>query len=56
MCNSLRPFSLSIVNIISPDAFEVVLFVNQQGPPQKPLQPWPTKELLLADVEFIRRS
>ncbi|KAI0409232.1 serine/threonine protein kinase [Xylaria palmicola] len=33
----------------------VILFLNQQGPPQRPLQRWSTKELPPADNEFIRR-
>lgn len=55
MYNSLGPFPPSLADIIDPDAFEVIHFFNQQGPPQKPLQRWTEKEIPPADNEFIRR-
>ncbi|KAI1161900.1 serine/threonine protein kinase [Nemania serpens] len=55
MYNSLGPFPPSIADIINPDMFEVIYFLNQQRPPQRPLQRWSTKELPPADNEFIRR-
>ncbi|KAF2963789.1 hypothetical protein GQX73_g9785 [Xylaria multiplex] len=55
MYNSFGPFPPSIAEITHPDAFEVIYFLTQQGPPQKPLRRWSTKELPPADNEFIRR-
>jgi serine/threonine protein kinase len=55
MYNSVGPFPPKIADIINPDAFEVIHFLNQQGPPQKPLRRWSAKELPPADNEFLRR-
>ncbi|KAI1361455.1 serine/threonine protein kinase [Xylaria arbuscula] len=55
MYSSVGPFPPSMAEIIGPDTFEVIHFLNQQGPPQRPLQRWSTKELPPADNEFIRR-
>lgn len=55
MYNSLGPFPPSIADIIDPDTFEMIHFLNQQEPSQRPLQRWSTKELPPADNEFIRR-
>ncbi len=55
MYNTFGPFPPSIADIIDPDTFEIILFLNQQGPPQRPLQRWSKKEIPPADNEFIRR-
>jgi serine/threonine protein kinase len=55
MYHSFGPFPPSIVDIIDPETFEIIHFVNQQGPPQRPLQRWTTKEIPSADNKFIRR-
>ncbi|KAI1771872.1 serine/threonine protein kinase [Hypoxylon cercidicola] len=55
MYNSFGPFSPSIAEIISLDAFEIIHFLIRQGPPRKPLQRWSTKEIPPADNEFLRR-
>jgi dual specificity tyrosine-phosphorylation-regulated kinase 2/3/4 len=55
MYNSFGPFPPSLAEIIDPDTFKVVLFLNQQGPPLKPFQRWATTEIPPADNAFIRR-
>lgn len=55
MYHSFGPFPPSIADIIDPETFEIIHFVNQQGPPQRPLQRWTTKEIPSADNKFIKR-
>jgi serine/threonine protein kinase len=55
MYHSFGPFPPSIADIIDPETFEIIHFVNQQGPPLKPLQRWTTKQIPSADNMFIRR-
>ncbi|EMD70100.1 hypothetical protein COCSADRAFT_342234 [Bipolaris sorokiniana ND90Pr] len=55
MYHSFGPFRQSIADILNPDTLEIVLFLNQQGHPRKPLQLWSTKETPSADNKFIRR-
>ena len=55
MYHSFGPFPPSIAEIVDPESFETIYFVNQQGPPQRPLQRWTTKEIPSADNRFIRR-
>ncbi|KZL72500.1 serine/threonine protein kinase [Colletotrichum tofieldiae] len=55
MYNSLGPFPPSMAEILDPESFQVIHFLNQQGPPQRPLQQWTTKEIPSADNRFIRR-
>lgn len=55
MYNAVGPFPPSLADLLDPEAFQIVLFLNRQGPPQKPLQRWTTKEIPAVDNEFIRR-
>ncbi|KAK1579442.1 serine/threonine protein kinase [Colletotrichum navitas] len=55
MYHALGPFPPSIAEILDPESFEVIHFLNRQGPPQKPLQQWSTKKIPSADNDFIRR-
>jgi serine/threonine protein kinase len=55
MYHSFGPFPPSIADILDPDTYEIVHFLNLQGPPQRPLQRWSTKQIPSADNEFIRR-
>ncbi|KAJ0161526.1 Serine/threonine-protein kinase US3 -like protein [Colletotrichum tanaceti] len=55
MYNSLGPFPPSIADILDPETFEIIHFIAQQGPPQRPLQRWTTEEIPSADNEFLRR-
>ncbi|KAK2026699.1 hypothetical protein LX32DRAFT_622157 [Colletotrichum zoysiae] len=55
MYHSFGPFPPSIADILDPGSFEIVHFLNRQGPPQRPLQRWSTKEIPSADNEFLRR-
>lgn len=53
--NSFGPFPPSIADMLDPDSTDIVHFLNQQGPPQRPLQRWTIKEIPSADNRFIRR-
>ncbi|OLN95709.1 Serine/threonine-protein kinase cst-1 [Colletotrichum chlorophyti] len=55
MYHFLGPFPPSIAEIIDPETFEIIHFLNQQGPPQRPLERWTKKEIPSADNRFIRR-
>ncbi|CCF43175.1 serine/threonine protein kinase, partial [Colletotrichum higginsianum] len=55
MYHSVGPFPPSIADIVDADTFEVVHFLNRQGPPQRPLQRWATEQLPQADSQFMRR-
>ncbi|TDZ14706.1 Serine/threonine-protein kinase PAK 5 [Colletotrichum orbiculare MAFF 240422] len=55
MYHSLGPFPPSIADIIDPETFEIMHFLNRQGPPQRPLERWTPEEIPLADGRFIRR-
>ncbi|KAK2048449.1 hypothetical protein LZ31DRAFT_605347, partial [Colletotrichum somersetense] len=55
MYRSFGPFPPSIVDVLDPGSFEIVHFLNQQGPPQRPLQRWSTEEIPSADNDFLRR-
>ncbi|EFQ36556.1 serine/threonine protein kinase [Colletotrichum graminicola] len=55
MYNSFGPFPPSIADILDSETFEIIHFLNQKGPPQRPLQRWSTKEIPVADNDFIRR-
>ncbi|KDN70502.1 putative serine/threonine protein kinase [Colletotrichum sublineola] len=55
MYHSLGPFPPSIAEILDPEAFQIINFLNQQGRPQKLLERWSTKEIPSADNDFIRR-
>ncbi|WQF78552.1 Putative serine/threonine-protein kinase, active [Colletotrichum destructivum] len=55
MYHSVGPFPPSIADMIDADIFEVVHFLNRQGPPRRLLQRWATEQLPLADNQFIRR-
>ncbi|TEA19414.1 Serine/threonine-protein kinase PAK 5 [Colletotrichum sidae] len=55
MYHFLGPFPPSIADIIDPETFEIIHFLNRQGPPQRPLERWTPDEIPLADGRFIRR-
>lgn len=55
MYNSFGPFPPSMADIIDPETFEIIHFVNQQGPPRRPLERWTIKEIPSADNKFVRR-
>ncbi|TDZ35841.1 Serine/threonine-protein kinase shk1/pak1 [Colletotrichum spinosum] len=55
MYHSLGPFPPSIADIIDPETFEIIHFLNRQGPPQRLLERWAPEEIPSADNMFLRR-
>lgn len=53
--DAVGPFPPSIVDLLDPDSIEVVHVLTKEGPPRRPLQQWSTKQIPVADREFLRR-